>query len=81
MHTGSRSLDTEGHSLATSDAEGGEPLLGLPSLHLMKERDEHTATRGSDRVPESDGATVDIDDGGIEAQFSSHSEGLSQDQG
>src|SRR5262249_20253322 len=50
------------------DAQRGEAFLGVALLHFVKERDKDAPARGADRMPERNGAAVDIDLVGIPAE-------------
>src|SRR5215213_2028086 len=53
---------------AAADAERGEALLGVALLHLEQKRGEHARAGCADRMPERNGAAVDVDLGGIPAE-------------
>lgn len=62
-------LDGKRHALTTADTQGGQAFLGVTGDHLVDQADQDTAAGGSDRVTDSDSATVDVDLGGVPAQF------------
>jgi hypothetical protein len=54
---------------AAADAEPGEPLPGIALLHLVEQRHQHACTRRTDRVPDRDGAAIDVDLVGVPAEI------------
>src|SRR5215208_2033462 len=61
-------LHAHGDAHAAADAERGEALLGVALLHLEQKRGEHARAGCADRMPERNGAAVDVDLGGIPAE-------------
>src|SRR3974377_2121171 len=61
-------LEAHGDPHATTDAQGGEALLGVALLHLVQQRHQDTRPRRTDRMAKCDRTTVDIDFAGIPAQ-------------
>src|SRR5687768_7361633 len=60
--------DAHGDAHAAADAERRQAFLGAAPLHLEEERAEDAGARGADRVPDGDGATIDVDDIGVPAE-------------
>src|SRR5262245_53853884 len=54
-------LDAHGNAHATADAQGGKSLLGVAPLHLEQQRVEHARAGCADRMPNGDGAAIDVD--------------------
>src|SRR5262245_30539338 len=61
----SLSFEAHGDAHAAADAQGCEPLLRVPLLHLMQERHENPRPGGADRMTDGDGAAVHVDDRGV----------------
>src|SRR5262245_29458300 len=57
-----------GHAHAAADAQGGKPLVGVAALHLKQQRVEHAPAGSTDRMPDGDGAAIDVDLVGVPAQ-------------
>src|SRR5581483_6937891 len=55
-------FDAHGDAHAAPDAQRGETLVDIPALHLMEQGYEDARARGADRVPDRDGAAIDVDD-------------------
>ena len=66
----------QGDALPAADAQGGEALLRVATDHLVQQGHQHPAAGRADRVAKGDGAAVDVDPGGIPAQFPTHRQGL-----
>src|SRR5262249_43251692 len=61
-------LDAHCNAHATTDAKGGEALLGIALLHLVEQRHQHARAGRADRVAERDCAAVDVDLAGVPAE-------------
>ena len=61
-------VDDEGDAFAAADAEGGDAALRVALLHCVEEGDEDAGAGSADGVAEGDGAAVDVDAGGVEAE-------------
>src|SRR5690606_10466221 len=59
-------FEHHGQSLAHADADGRQAPTTAAFPQRVRERAEDTSTRGTQRVPDGDGSTVDVDDLGIE---------------
>src|ERR1700722_13418983 len=57
---------------AASDTKTGQAFLRVAADHLMQQRHQDSAARGSDRVTNGDGPAVDIDLGGIPSHLTVH---------
>src|SRR4029453_14407790 len=57
----SQALDDGRDAHPTAHAQGGQAVAQLPALQLVQERAEHHGSRGAERVPHGDRATVDVD--------------------
>src|SRR5215470_20422997 len=66
--SGSVAGDAHGNTHAAADAQGRQALLGIAALHLEQKRIENAGTGGPDRVPDGDGAAVDVDLLGVPAE-------------
>ena len=62
-------LQSHGNAHAAADAQRGQTLLGVTALHFVQQRHQDAAARRSDRVANGDGATIDVDLGGVNAQL------------
>src|SRR5262249_27695818 len=54
-------LEAHGNAHAAADAQGGKSPLGVTPLHLKQQRVEHARAGSTDRMPDGDGAAVDVD--------------------
>src|SRR4051794_20089838 len=54
-------LDGKGHAHAASDTQRRESLPRVAPHHFMDQRHQDAAARCADRMPEGDGAAVDVD--------------------
>ena len=65
----SDSFDGEGHAVAAAEAQAGDAAFEVPLLQRIDERGEHTRAARANRMPERDGAAVDVDLAGIDAEL------------
>src|ERR1043166_6819667 len=54
-------LHAHGNTHAAADAERGEALLRIALLHLEQQGRQHARAGRTDRMPQRDGAAVDVD--------------------
>src|SRR5262245_3755505 len=69
-------LDHQRDALAAADAERREAEPRVPIRHGVEERHQDARAARADRMPEGDGATVDVDARLRDAQLPQHAERL-----
>ncbi|SCM78775.1 hypothetical protein KL86PLE_90073 [uncultured Pleomorphomonas sp.] len=76
---GTRSVagHTDGDAHAAADAQGGKAPLRVAPHHLGKERHQDAGPRGTDRVAERNGATIDVQLISVELQLAADRQRLS----
>src|SRR5580704_1897275 len=68
MHPSRLPFHAHGDTHAAADTERGETLLRVALLHLVEQRYQYARTGGADRMPNGDGAAIDVDLLGVPAQ-------------
>src|ERR1700683_1644883 len=61
MRSNGLPFHAHGDAHAAADAERGQTLLGVALLHFVEQRHQDAGTGGADRMPDGDGAAVDVD--------------------
>src|SRR4051794_39559283 len=61
-------LDDRGDALAAADAEGDQGGVEVAALQLVEGGAEEHRAGGAEGMAEGDGATVDVDLGGVEVE-------------
>src|SRR6476620_11297928 len=67
--SGLRDADDQGVALATATAQGGGADPTAAALELERQVQGEAGAGHADRVPQRDGATVDVDDLGVDAEL------------
>src|SRR5271157_1375582 len=61
-------LHAHGDAHAAADAQRGEAFLGVAPRHLVEQGYQDAGAGCADRMPERDGAAIDVDFAGIPAE-------------
>src|SRR5229473_1217059 len=62
-------LHAHGDAHAAADAQRGEAFLGVAPRHLVEQRHQDAGAGCADRMPERDGAAIDVDLAGVPAEI------------
>src|SRR6267143_1020397 len=62
-------LDSEGHGVASAEAEGGDAALEIAALQFVEQGDEDARAAGADGMAEGDSAAVHVYFFGIELEL------------
>ena len=69
-------LDGQRHRIAAAQAKRGDAFVRSPLRHGIKQLYQHARAAGADGVAKGDGSAVDVDLGGVQAQFANDGQGL-----